>query len=144
MIGQEGGCCTHVGPVLDEQLGAGQVALHTGRVEGGDPVQGAQVHTRTLSTNHPAGVWFPNKLMCNKFLLCIVGPDETCMSCRQKSVTTRPAMRCPHLSKEALESQDASVERGIVNGRPVRLSIWVETLKTQELSEVTFLNRFAS
>lgn len=49
---------THAGAFLDEGVGTGQVAPRAGSVEGGDPVQGAQVHTHTLRTNQTPGVWF--------------------------------------------------------------------------------------
>lgn len=51
-------------------------------------------------------------------------------------------MSRPHLSDEPLQGQEASVERRVVKGRPVRLNIWVGALRKNqknnnpELSEV--------
>lgn len=39
---------TYVCTVFQQQLGTAGVTLHTGSMQGGDPVQGAQVHTAAL------------------------------------------------------------------------------------------------
>ena len=89
----EGGCATHVCPVLDEQLGTGQVALQAGSVQGGEPVHSAQVHTRTLQTAPaPPEVWLYNRLTCKSFLLSTALLYEHARAADGRGTT---ALTCP-------------------------------------------------
>lgn len=110
---------TNICTVFHQQLCTGGMSLYTGSMKGRNSVQGVQIYTSALWTQH-SHYRFRSKTKYPHWSGLYSRSAERTM---RYEFITHDNMN-PYLCNKSLQGEDSTIKGGIMNGRPVWFNIW--------------------